>query len=180
MGDRENVLGVGESFGSSANFSGILPLWLDAGYRVSKLVYVGAYVQYGFLFVPEKNCPSPPIGCSAHDLRFGPSVHFHFVPDGAVDPWAGIGVGYEASTLTIHNDEQSATRTNRGFELANVQIGADVHSMYGIDWGPFLSFSFDAYRTETQTPPSGESKTYSLAPTLHYFLVIGARVQFDL
>jgi len=168
--------------GPSGNFSGILPLWADAGYRLSKRFTVGAYFQYGFLFVPEDRCSSPPLtGCTAHDIRFGAELHFHILPLSAVDPWVGLGIGYEASTLTIRNEEQSATRTNGGLEIANLQLGADVHSTFGFDWGPFGSFSVNEYATETQSLPDGSTKTYSLQEaTIHFFLVLGMRAQFDL
>jgi len=180
LGDRADVQGQKDSLGS--NFSGLLPLWLDAGYRISKVFYVGAYFQYGFLFVPDSACPPGRQidGCSGHDIRVGPSVHFHIVPDGGFDPWVGLGLGYEAATFSVHGVEQTASRTNAGFEFANVQLGADVHPIFGIDWGPFVSFSIDEYTTETQNLPVGDSKTYKLpSPTIHYFLVLGMRVALD-
>lgn len=179
FGDRASVQGQKDSL--SSNFNGMLPLWFDAGYRISKNVYVGAYFQYGFLTVPDQYCPGPQlVGCTGHDIRFGPSVHFHFVPHGALDPWVGLGFGYEAATLTIHGVEQDASRTNAGFEFVNLEGGIDIHPVFGFDWGPFVSFSMDEYRTERQSPPVGGSKTYALpSPTLHYFFVLGLRVELD-
>ena len=36
------MLGVAESMGPSGNYVGMLPIWVDAGYRVTKLVYLDA------------------------------------------------------------------------------------------------------------------------------------------
>lgn len=186
FGSRARFYGVAEPMGPSGNFVGMLPVWGDAGYRVSKLVYLGAYFQYGILFVAkEHGCPDPLTSCRAHDLRGGAGVHFHFMPDRGVDPWAGLGLGYEASTTTFEGVEQSATRSNGGFEFANIQVGVDFHPVFGLDWGPFVSFSIDEYTTETQTLPDGSTETYSLSganaqTAFHYFLTLGMRVQFDL
>lgn len=179
FGDRARINGVPESMGPSGNYSGMIPIWIDAGYRLAKFLYVGGYFQYGFLFASEHGCPAPLVGCNAHDIRAGAAVHVHFMPRSTADLWVGVGIGYEGSSITFDNGTQTATRSNDGFELANVQLGVDIHPSFGIDWGPFVSFSIDQYTTETQTLPTG-SKTYALPnETLHYFLILGMRVQFD-
>jgi hypothetical protein len=180
LGDRARVNGVPESMGPSANYGPMIPIWIDAGYRLAKFLYVGGYFQYGFLLVSSHGCPAPLVGCNAHDIRGGAAVHLHFMPRSTADLWVGVGVGYEASSITFDNGVQTATRSNGGLELANVQLGVDIHPTFGVDWGPFISFSFDQYATETQTLPIGSQKTYALPDeTLHYFLVLGMRVQFD-
>lgn len=179
LGDRARVAGVAESM--SDHYSALLPIWFDAGYRLTSRLYVGGYFQYGILPLTRSGCPEPVVGCSAHDLRAGAAAHFHFTPDRAVDPWAGVGFGYEGSTVTYQGQIQSATRTNGGIEFANLQVGVDTHGALGVDWGMFASFSVNQYLTETQTPPVGEKKTYALSDeTIHYFVVFGIRVQVDL
>jgi hypothetical protein len=180
FGYRATVGGVSEPMGPSANYSAMFPIWIDAGYRPAKFFYVGGYFQYGFLLVGDHGCPAPVVGCSAHDLRAGVALHFHFMPRSAADLWTGLGFGYEGSSITFENTVQSATRANDGIEFANVQVGVDFHPSFGIDWGPFASFSVDQYLTETQTLPTGSRKTYELSDKpLHYFLVFGMRVQCD-
>jgi hypothetical protein len=39
FGDRAKVAGVPESMGPSANYASMLPIWIDAGYRFTKVVY---------------------------------------------------------------------------------------------------------------------------------------------
>jgi hypothetical protein len=103
------------------------------------------------------------------------------MPQSAADLWAGLGFGYEGSTISYEGEAQGSTRSNDGIEFANVQLGVDMHPVFGIDWGPFVSFSVDQYQTETQTLPFTPKKTYALSDeTFHYFLVFGMRVQCDL
>jgi hypothetical protein len=188
LGARVRLGGITDSMGPSANYGAMVPIWVDAGYRFTKLVYVGGYFQYGFLLVSDHGCPAPITGCSAHDIRAGAAVQFHFMPRSTADLWAGLGFGYEGSSITYDNGVQSATRSNDGIEFANVQVGVDIHPRFGLDWGPFVSFSVDQYRTETQKRPDGSKETYEIGgdgslgqseKTLHYFLVLGMRVQFD-
>jgi hypothetical protein len=180
FGDRARVNGVPESMGPSANYGPMIPIWIEAGYRPAKFLYVGGYFQYGFLLVSSHGCPAPLAGCSARDVRAGAAVHFHFMPRSTADLWAGVGFGYEGSSTTYELGARNATRSNHGIELANVQLGVDIHPGFGIDWGPFVSFSVDRYLTETQTDQTGSQKTYALSDEpFHYFLVLGMRVQFD-
>ncbi len=52
----------------SRTFTGMIPIWIDAGYMVTANIMLGIYGQYGIVMV--KNCPSG-ISCSASDIRFG-------------------------------------------------------------------------------------------------------------
>src|SRR5215831_12736022 len=92
--------GYGVPLGSSTGFAGatlsslvkgVIPIWVDAGYRFSSF-YVGAFFQYGIGLAPS-NCTG---SCSTTDLRFGVDAHFHFLSGSSFDPWVGLGVGYES------------------------------------------------------------------------------------
>ena len=106
----------GERLGNEAmndTYVGLLPFWLDAGYRLSPSIYIGAYFQYGILFITSSLCQPPLESCRGHDLRGGVNAHYYLRPQGPVDPWFGAGIGYEATKLTIEGTEQSASRTVR-------------------------------------------------------------------
>src|SRR5258706_5747565 len=84
----------------SSNFGGMIPIWIDAGYRVSEPIFVGAYFQWAKLSVSDDVCP-PNLSCSAQDVRFGLQAHWHFsssiaanVTADRFDPWIGFGAGY--------------------------------------------------------------------------------------
>src|SRR5262249_31143389 len=64
----------------SDSITGMVPIWIDAGFRFSPYVYLGAFFQYGFGIVPSNSgCNTTGVSCSESDLRLGANVHYHFV-----------------------------------------------------------------------------------------------------
>jgi hypothetical protein len=170
----------------SSNLTGMLPVWLDAGYRVSRQFYVGAYFQWAPAFVADDLCPKN-LSCTGYDLRAGANVHWHFkwlVRDGswagAFDPWVGLGTGYEGALLHFETLAGARSKeTFHAFEYANLQVGADY---FGAPWhvGAFFGLSLAEYLSVTQTNPNG-STTFAIPdPALHLWLSLGLKGQYDL
>ena len=174
LGDRLSNDSLSESY------VGLLPFWLDAGYRLSPRIFVGAYFQYGILFVTPSLCEAPLDSCHGYDLRAGIGAHYHLRPDGPVDTWFGAGIGYESSTLTIESTEQSASRTDSGLEYLNLQLGADFTISDRVRAGPFAALTIASYTTETVENPDTPAKKYEIpSPESHNFLFLGLRVKYD-
>jgi hypothetical protein len=169
-----------------SNFSGMVPLWLDAGYRLSKHLYLGAYVQWGPVFVSDQVCRGN-LSCSASDLRFGINAHWHFkwvIAGGSwagrFDPWIGIGSGYESATVYLSTPLGArSSETKYGFEYGNFQLGADYQ---GSEWrlGAFASLSVAEYARLSRDEPNGSSAYAIEHPTAHLWLSFGVRFQYDL
>src|SRR3954470_9642976 len=73
----------------SDSVTGMIPLWIDLGYRFTPNLTVGGFFQYRFGFLNKDNnrdCD----GCSVHDLAFGATAQYHFMPGERFDPWAGL------------------------------------------------------------------------------------------
>src|SRR5579863_7572530 len=77
MGDA-----VGGGSGAlSDGISGMVPIWIDAGYKLNPNMYIGADFQYGIAFVntgKQPSCNMSGFSCSANDLMFGADFHYHF------------------------------------------------------------------------------------------------------
>src|SRR5579859_3682242 len=75
---------LGEANGTplSQVASGLLPLWFDAGYRLSRYVYVGGELSYALAYIPLNfgGCNDPSISCGGHQWRFGVDTQVHFIP----------------------------------------------------------------------------------------------------
>lgn len=67
------------------------PLWLDVGYRFSQVTTVGAYAQVGV----GGNGDACAGECDWADLRIGAQGQWRFAPGSSVNPWLGVGLGYE-------------------------------------------------------------------------------------
>ena len=120
-----------------------VPLQLDAGARVGP-VFVGVYLSYAF--GKPGSAFDTANGRSANDVRVGFEVLWHFAPDRAVDPWAGLGVGYEWLNLSVTAPGGgSVSASFRGFEWVNVQVGVDFRLGQNFRLGPFLQTRVGQY-----------------------------------
>ena len=155
----------------SEEVSGQIPIWLDAGYMVTPNVLIGLYGQYGFVSL-KQSCD----GCSAHDIRFGVQGQYHFSPAESVDPWLGLGVGYEILGFSQSAQGQTVDISFKGFEFLNLQGGADFKVGNAFSVGPFLSFSLGQYSKASANDQSADiDKT-----ALHQWLTFGAKGTFGL
>ncbi len=118
-----------EDLGGPVNWQ--LPVWLEAGYHINRNMFVGAYGQYAFGFA---NCAAGQ-DCSNHAWRAGLEFLYTFMT-GMVQPWAGLGVGYEWLSTSASGDDRSF----KGLELLNVQLGVDL-ALGKMTLGPFVSYS---------------------------------------
>jgi hypothetical protein len=166
-----------------ADLHGVVPIWIDVGYRLDPSIYVGAYGAYGFGMVvhsAETRCIGD-ASCSAYDIRVGVNAQYHLRPKTTVDPWVGLGFGYEwfnkkGSSLGIE-----FSQALRGFELLGLQVGADFEIDPSVKLGPFIGYSIGQFgygkvtRTATQTQKGGIDNM-----ALHEWLTFGVRATFNL
>lgn len=124
----------------------VIPLWLDVGYRASPEFLVGVYGQYGIGSVGDTfDASCGGLDCSATDTRLGAQVHYHFMPDAGVDPWLGLGFGYEWMTLAFSGPGGEISTTTSGFELVDFQLGVDHRVGEHVYLGAFMSLSLGQY-----------------------------------
>jgi hypothetical protein len=163
--------------------SGQIPIWVDAGYRILPSLYVGAFFQYGIAFIPSNSttgCGASGVSCSGHDLMFGIDAHYHFLPGGQIDPWVGVGIGYESFGLSQSANGQSSTGSFSGFQFVNLQAGADYKVMSNFGIGPFVALSLGEY-TNASTTFGGMTYSGSIQNTaMHEWLTLGVRGAYDL
>jgi outer membrane protein W len=183
------VLGVRLGFGfpigkttgeDSFKFSNMVPIWLDLGYKFTPNLMVGLYGHYAFAGISD--CYSN-AECSAYVWRFGAQVQYEFSPEGTIDPWVGLGIGYEISggkiTVTADGESLESTFQLKGFEFANLQVGADYKVSPTVGVGPFVSFSLGRYASGEQTRPGLPTESGGVEnKTMHEWLVLGVRGSF--
>jgi hypothetical protein len=158
------------------------PIWLDAGVRIGPLVFVGAY----FSFAPTSATPAPysysrvspcDVNCYARVYRFGIQVQLHpvRVPLGrgvALDPWVGVGTGYEVQQQRWDPDADCGgcvvpahVGALQGPEWFNVQVGLAL--VFGrMSLGPYFAASYGAYQSDAGL---------AIAAQPHWWLNVGLR-----
>ncbi|HZJ54442.1 MAG TPA: hypothetical protein VFD38_09925 [Myxococcaceae bacterium] len=157
-----------------------VPLELELGARIGP-VFVGGYVSYAF-GKPGSALESG-TARSANNVRFGFEVLWHLGPDRPVDPWLGLGVGYEWLNLSITSPDGTITASARGFEWVNLQLGIDFLLGRNIRLGPFVRSrvaQYDAGSLGVINPQGGEASGSGdiQSKTIHTWIDVGLRFAF--
>jgi outer membrane protein W len=183
MGDAQ---GGSPSVSLSDTISGVIPIWVDAGYRLNPNMMVGAFFQYGIAIINSKaeggGCGQSGVSCSGSDMMFGAQFHYHLMPDQTIDPWAGVGVGYEIANASVSQNGTSLGSTSlSGFQFFNLQIGGDYKVMPNLGVGPFVMFSLGQYSNCSTTPAGGSSANCpNYQSGTHEWLTFGIRGAYDI
>jgi hypothetical protein len=152
-----------------------IPFQLDVGYRFGDMLTLGGYFSYGVAFVSGASkdaCDFNDADCSAKGLRFGAQAFLNFLPKQRVDPWLGVGIGYESLSV----DGGGLETTARGVE-GIVQSGIDFRPTPWLTVGPYASFSLGRY-SELEVEDVGEAAFSDKG--FHQWLTVGVRGEFDL
>lgn len=161
----------------------LIPIQLDALYMINPNIRVGIYAMYGFGSAGDQfnqTCQGG-VSCSLKDMRFGVQAHYHFMPDQTIDPWVGLGVGYEIGSFSASANGQDAGVSFSGLEFLNIQGGADYKVMPNLGVGPFAMFSLGQYGScsfSGALSSQGDCKIDKTA--MHEWLTIGIRGAYDI
>lgn len=166
-------LDMSMNFATSDVVTGQAPIWIDAGYRFTPNLYAGLMFQYGLGFANE-TIISPCEGYCIRTLRIGVGAAWHLSPAAAFDPWVGLAAGYE----WLYVSQSVGDSTNKGFELANIQLGGDFALGRGFGIGPFMSVSLGRYSTLSGTGVFSGTSSY-VETAIHEWIIIGVRGIFD-
>ena len=170
----------------SDDIHGAIPLWLDAGYRLSPHLMLGGYFVFGVVLPKVAPAAAPLSGgcpegvdCSATGVRFGVQAQYAFSPGQFLDPWVGLGLGYEWISTRLEgvlfSNPIEASSSHSGPELLHVQGGVDLRLSPSFAVGPFASLSGMQYTTCT-TELSGEEVDCEIEDgAWHGWLVFGVR-----
>jgi outer membrane protein W len=176
----------GSSEKMSDGVSGQFPIWLDLGYMVTPNVMLGLYGQYAFGSLAgeiKAACDQDAqfgVSCSESDIRFGVQGQYHILPTEKVDPWLGLGVGYEMMKISVSGAGQDGSVTLKGFEFANLQGGVDFKPLPNLGVGPFVSFSFGQYGSSSSDGAAASLNQDITNKAIHEWLTFGVRGAFTL
>jgi hypothetical protein len=155
-----------------------VPLQIDAGARIGP-AFVGGYFSYAFGKAGSKL--DGLASKSASDVRVGFEVLWHFAPGASVDPWAGLGIGYEWLNFSAPVGTSTVSVSVRGFEFVNAQAGLDftLGSLFRI--GPYVLANLGQYATGSGDITGASGGTVSGTSDiqnkrLHSWLSMGLRV----
>jgi hypothetical protein len=161
-----------------------IPIQLDALYKVTPDIGVGAYFSYGFGQVDYALCDVGGVDCSGNVMRFGLQGHYTFNQvKAALVPWAGIGFGYEIAKDKAELGDDKLETTVQGFEFLNLQVGGDYRVTEKFAVGPYLQFSIAQYsdvEVTDSSDPTGNFDGDIPNKGIHEWFGFGLRGKFDL
>ena len=135
------------------------PLWAEAGYRLTRNLYAGAYFQYVPAIVNSggsdgTSCASPGASCSARLFRLGAEAAFTFLPELPFAPWVGLGVGAYRIELSGRFTQRAPTDAFQADDFHSVdlrwnaiaQVGGAFRVGGSSSIGPYIAASVPALR----------------------------------
>lgn len=172
QGDLEKGAPLDDLVGSA------IPISLEVSWKLGGHLAVGAIASYGFGAVASKldsDCKFFGSTCTVRDYRVGLQAAWDFLPRGRLDPWVGLGIGYEWLQETQENGGLKATLTYRGFDWVNVQGGLDFR-FGALGLGPYLSWDYAVFSSMKLVQPGGTQSQSVASTASHGWLGGGVRV----
>jgi hypothetical protein len=179
--------------------SGGIPVVVDLGVRALPQLYLGIYGGFAPIFVKSNpvSCPDG-LNCTTQQWRFGVQFDYHFIPRSRLDPYIGLGGGYEIlhsnisgsvpvpTPLGTATGNVNASIIDRGWEFAAVTLGFDARFNRAVALGPFISGSINEYgiHSGTQTVSVGGTQVAATPVTTvshgaHELFFAGLRGTFN-
>jgi hypothetical protein len=120
---------VSSGVAASAIVGYLFPVTLDLGYRLSPHWYIGGYLSVAYGTPADSTCGSMGTGlasCYETDIRVGADVQYHFFPSAKLQPWVGVGAGWEVLNEISTDDMGDDTSDSKnGIEFFHLDLGVD-------------------------------------------------------
>jgi hypothetical protein len=163
---------------------GANPWWFDLGYRFNPHFYLGAFYQFAMTYPPNHTCGTSPSGvaqsCDGNYQKFGIDAMYHILPKSLVDPWVGLGIGYEITRINYESNPGNETNyVARGWQYVDIQAGLDLLLSKRIPFGPFVDLSFSQYAYAHTGDQNGNTTDVFIPSTVHEWLTVGLRGMFN-
>jgi hypothetical protein len=174
----------------SEGIQGAIPLIVDVGGKPFDRFFVGAYLGFnpGLVGKPYRDACAGGVSCGANNVRLGVEVQFHLFPAAHYNPWIGVGLGIEATTISVDSNDTSTDTAAvtqaragagsfQGPELLHLMGGFDnrISETFGI--GPFVAMTVGRYETVTARSSVGVNRTLAISnPSTHEWLMAGVRL----
>jgi len=156
-------------------FNGFVPLGVELGVRYTP--ELSALITFGYSFALPTNCPNG-VSCSGHQINLGLDLRYHPRPHQDIDPWIGLGTGFEWLGFSQSNGALSADTTFNGFEYFHVQLGANVAGSDQVRFGPFFEFGLAQYRSASANAGGLSASGDLTDKAMHELVTLGVRVSF--
>jgi hypothetical protein len=140
---------------------------LALGYRIDPKWSIGAYGGF-------QDLSSGTLDAHARAMNAGFHAEYHVAPYTRVDPWVRVGAGYRAFWEVHASANENVAR--QGFELAKIDVGADLRVGEKVALGPMVGADLNAMIW--QMPYGGTNASMATAQ-FSAFVFAGVQGTFD-
>jgi len=179
------ALPTGRFGGDASNASGsisdvetaIVPLGVDAGYRLTPHLYVGGTAVWAPGTAPHEAgnpCVQPGVSCFRQDAQLRGEARFYFAPDAKVGGWLSVGAGWEVASFAQSVGSSTITATRTGPILPDMQLGFDIRRG-ATAVGFYFGVSLAMYVTQGVDPSSTPVATWFEEHAVHSWITLGMR-----
>jgi len=142
---------------------------LDLGIRVLPEMSVGAYGTY----TEYQRDVQLLTGTNVRSMTGGLQGQWFFMPYRVVNPWISLGTAYRAFWTV---PEVGPNITQHGWQIARVQVGADMRASREVSIGPYVGGSVETFLGEQV---SGQDVRALSGPPVSGFVSAGIAGRFD-
>jgi len=166
----------------SARYGWQVPILIDAGFKLGKPWLLGVYGggTYGSIGsgnVAEQACSVEGVSCSTLSYQVGLQVQYHFGPSERLNPWLGLGGGYEWFRQELSGAKYTEVQETSGLTLVKLVMGLDYRQSQLFGFGPFAEVSLGRFQTTRTFVNGDEAHEGPVEPSAwHGFLTLGARL----
>ena len=159
--------------------SGQIPITIEAGYRVLGRLIVGGYAEIGPTLLNSSFKNQGDSGSDVGRLTAGVQALWNFMPQAVLQPWAGLGAGWDMMDITEDRGSAFPFRTYkyRGLEFARIQTGINYRVTGKLSIGPAIAIGIGRYSSGTVEELHNETKL-SIDPAVHEWVSFALRVSF--
>jgi opacity protein-like surface antigen len=159
-----------------------VPFGLGVGYRFGPLLRAGLLFEGAPLSMDDRAC-DPGAPCNGSDFRLGVEAQLHLAPFRRVDPWVGLGLGYEwlrfdAVGCDVAGTSCFAERFRySGWLFPRISAGLDLAVSPLASLGPYVAYSAGQYGNVDTTAGGSQSIQRQ---SFHGWLELGIRGTLNL
>jgi hypothetical protein len=160
-----------------------VPFDINAGYRFNDAWAVGFYFIIAPAFISRGGPCSGDTRCSGGIVRTGLHAQYHFSPRSGLDPWLGLGAGWEFIGVSEKRELRPGDTVPVGGFGYHGPVFADAR--FGIDlgepnagWGPYLGLALGQFRTASSHCEGCTPENTSMAidePAIHAWISLGVQ-----
>ncbi len=154
----------------------VVPIGVDAGYRLAPRLYVGGTATWGpaTAAAGPNPCSAPGVSCFRQDAQVRGELRVYLAPYGKVGWWASVGAGWEFASFAQSVRGSTTTATLTGPVIPDFQLGFDIRRQ-ATAVGFYFGLSVAEFVTQGVDPAAAPESAWISDRAIHTYVTLGMR-----